>query len=156
VVVAVPPPLVVQGDDEEVLPLEGVQHRPAARSTGQGVAEAAGQLVEHRGVEQELPHLVRLPVQHLLQQVVQNEAVVAGERIDEGGRPVRIARLGAPARRQRGQLQADRPSLGAGLQSGDVHGIEIQPHDVVEERAGLVGREAQVRGTELQEFATGT
>ena len=38
VVVAVPPALVVKGDDEHVLALEGLQHQLTVGATGQGVA----------------------------------------------------------------------------------------------------------------------
>jgi hypothetical protein len=73
VVVAVPPALVVEWDDEEVLALERLQHRLTVGATGQGVAEGAGHLIEHGGVEQERAYLVRLPVQDLLDEVVEDE-----------------------------------------------------------------------------------
>ena len=85
VVVAVPPALVVERDDEQVLALEGLEHRLTVGAAGQRVAEAAGQLVEHGGVEQERAHLVRLAVQHLLDEVVEDEPVAAGEGLDEPG-----------------------------------------------------------------------
>ena len=49
-VVAVPPPLVVERDDEQVLAVEGLQHRLTVGTTGQRVAQAAGQLVQHAGI----------------------------------------------------------------------------------------------------------
>jgi hypothetical protein len=49
VVVAIPPALVIERDDEQVLALEGLEHRLTVGPTGQGVAETAGQLVEHGG-----------------------------------------------------------------------------------------------------------
>ena len=44
VVVAVPPALVVERDDEQVLALEGLEHRLAVVAAGQRVAQRAGQL----------------------------------------------------------------------------------------------------------------
>ena len=85
VVVAVPPALVVERDDEQVLALEGLQHRLTVGATGQGVAQTAGQLVEHGGVEQERADLVRLPVQDLLDEVVEDEPMASGEGLDEPG-----------------------------------------------------------------------
>ena len=84
-------------------------------SAGDRVAERAGQPLEDRGVEQEGADLVGLPVEHLLDEVVHDVPVVAGEAGDElaTGRRDRAAtapRAGArrssprcrrPARRRR-------------------------------------------------------
>ncbi len=45
VVVAIPPPLVVQRDDEQIPALKGLQHRLTVGTTGQRVTEAARHLV---------------------------------------------------------------------------------------------------------------
>ena len=110
---------------------------------------------EHRGVEQEPANVVGLAVEHLLDQVVQDEAVAAGERVDEAGHPAGVPGAGAAAGRESGQLQPGGPSLGAVLEGGDVRRIEVEAHDVVEERVRLVGGEAQVRGAQLEELAAG-
>ncbi len=155
VVVAIPPALVVERDHEQVLALEGLQHRLTVGTTGQGVAEPAGHLVEHGGVEQERAHLVRLPVQNLLDEVVEDEPMAARERLDEPSDivgPVGSAGMGAG--RQRGQLQPGRPPLGARLESGHECGLQPQPHHLVEEDLGFVGGEPEVRGPHLHELAT--
>jgi hypothetical protein len=90
-VVAVPPALVIKRDDEEVLALEGLQHRLAVRTTGDRVAQPGGELVEHRGVEQVCAYLLGLPVEYLLDEVVEDEPLAPRERLDEAGdvfRPV--------------------------------------------------------------------
>ena len=125
VVVAVPPALVVERDDEQVLALEGLQHRLTVGATGQGVAEAAGQLVEHGGVEQERAYLVRLPVQHLLDEVVEDEPMASGERLDEPGDVAPVGGAGTGPGRQRGQLQPGRPPLGARLERGHERGLQL-------------------------------
>ena len=61
-----------------------------------------------------LAHLRRLARQHLLDQVVHDVAVVAGERGDER------ADVGTSLHGQRGQLQRGDPPLGARLQRRDV------------------------------------
>ena len=99
-VVAIPPALVVERDDEQVLALEGLEQRLTVGASGQGVAETAGQLVQHGGLEQERADLVRLPLQHLLDEVVEDEPMASGEGLDEPGD---VAGMGAG--RQRGQLQ---------------------------------------------------
>ncbi len=157
VVVAVPPALVVERDDEQVLALEGLEHRLTVGPTGQGVAETAGQLVEHGGVEQERADLVRLPVQDLLDEVVEDEPMASGEGLDEPGDVSgAVGRAGMGPGRQRGQLQPGRPPLGARLERGHECGIELQLHHLVEERLRFVGGEPEVGGPHLHELATRT
>ena len=87
VVVAVPLPLVVERDDEQVPALEDLQPLAAVVAAGERVAQRPRQLREHRGVEEEPANVLGLAVEHLLDQVVQDEAVAAGERVDEAGHP---------------------------------------------------------------------
>ena len=79
VVIAVPVAAVVERDEEQVRPIELLERRPPAGSAGDRVAERAGQPVEHRGLQQERSDLFGLAVEHLLDEVVDDEAVVAGE-----------------------------------------------------------------------------
>ena len=90
-----------------------------------------------------------LALQDLLDQVVDDVAVVAGEAGDEAGDVV------AALHRQRRQLERGDPALGAPLQRGDVLGRQRQPHHVVEVGRGLVGGEAQVGGADLDQLAAG-
>ena len=70
--------------------------------------------LEDRRLQQEAAHVLRLTLQHLLDQVVDDVAVVPGEAGDEGGDVV-------PAlHRQRRQLERGDPPLGAPVQGGDV------------------------------------
>jgi hypothetical protein len=79
VVVAVPLPMVVERDEEQVGPLQRHQPRRAAGLTGDGVAQPTGEPVEDGGPQQEAAHVGGLAGQHLLGQVVHDEPVVAGE-----------------------------------------------------------------------------
>ena len=152
-VVAVPLPLVVEGDDEQVPALEDLQRLAAVVAAGERVAQRAGHLLEHRGVEEEPANVAGLAVEHLLDQVVQDEAVAAGERVDKAGHPTGVPGVSAAAGRESGQLQPGGPSLGAVLEGGDVRRIEVEAHDVIEECVRLLGGEAQVRGAQLKELA---
>jgi hypothetical protein len=58
--------------------------------------------------------------------------------------------------RQRRQLQPRRPPLGMRLERGHEPGLQLQPHDLVEEHLRLVGGEPEVRGPHLHELATRT
>ena len=73
-----------------------------------------------------------LALQDLLDQVVDDEAVVAGESGDEAGDVV------TSLHRQRGQLERGDPAFGPALQRRDVR-AEVQAHDLVEVSRGLVG-----------------
>ena len=94
-----------------------------------------------------LPDAFGLTLQHLLDQVVDDVAVVAGEAGDEAGDVV------APLHRERRQLQRGDPALGAPLQRGDVACRQVQAHHLVEVGRRLVGREAQVGGADLDQLA---
>src|SRR5262249_3178953 len=153
VVVAVPLPLVVEGDDEQVLALEDLEPLAAVVAAGERVAQRTSQLREHGGVEEEPANVLGLAAEPLLDQGVQDEAVAAGERVDEAGHARSVPGAGVAAGRQGGQLQPGGPSLGAVLERGDVRRIEVEAHDVVEERVRLAGGEAQVRGAQLEELA---
>ena len=93
------------------------------------------------------PDMVGLTLQDLFHQVVDDVAVVTGEARDEARDVV------AALHRERRQLERGDPALGAPLQRGDVARGQVQPHHLVEVRGGLVGREAQVGGTDLDELA---
>ena len=96
-------------------------------------------------------YVVRLPVQNLLDEVVEDEAMASGEGIDEPGDvfgPVAGARMGPG--RQAGQLQPGRPPLGARLERGHECGLQPEPHHLVEEHLRLVGGEPEVRGPHLR------
>ena len=72
--------------------------------------------------------------------------MAAGERLDEA---VQLARALC---RQGRELQARRPALGALLERGDVVGLQLEPHHLVEERGRLRLGEAQVVGADLQQL----
>ena len=83
VVIAVPATLIVERNDEEVPPFQGTQHRLAVASPGDGITERAAQPVEDAGVQEELSNVVGEALQDLLDQVVDDVAVVAREPGDE-------------------------------------------------------------------------
>ena len=91
----------------------------AVGAAGDGVAQRPGEPVEDGGAEQEVADLARLPGQHLVGQVVDDEPVAAGERLDEAGD---LGRARDAAQREGGELQAGDPALGALLERLDVGG----------------------------------
>ena len=61
-------------------------------------------------------------------------------------------RVGIAAQRQRGELKAGDPALGALLEGVHVGGVEVQAHRLVEELLRLVRGEAQVGAAHLDEL----
>ena len=70
--------------------------------------------LQDRRAEQEVLHLLRLALHHLLDEVVDDVAVVPGEAGDE------VRGVVAALHRQRGQLERGDPALGASLERRDV------------------------------------
>ena len=149
VVIAVPVASIVEGDEEQVRAVELLQRRSPVGAQGDGVAQPAGEAVEHRGLQEERSDRFGLAVEHLLDEVVDDEAVVAGEVLDE---PVDVV---AALQRQRRELERSDPALGSGTERVDVTGGEVQTHRVVEVRRCLVVRESQVRGANLRQLPAG-
>ena len=148
VVIAVPLPPVVERNQEQVAAIEGLEHGLAAALPGDRVAQRAVEPVQDGGVQQELADLAGLALQHLLDQVVDDVAVVPREAGDEPGDVV------SSLHRQRRQLQGGDPPFGTPLQRRHVRGRQLQAHHLVEVRRSLVRREPQVGGTDLDQLAT--
>ena len=79
VVVAVPEAAIVERDEEEVRPIEPLEHRLPATATGDRIAQRPGEPVHDGGLEQEASDFLGLAFQHLLGEVVDDETVIAGE-----------------------------------------------------------------------------
>ncbi len=84
-VVAVPLPLVVQGDQEHVGVEQPFQQGMAVCAPGDRVAQITAQPVQDRRLQQEMLDLFRLPVEHFFGEVAQNEPVAAAQGGDETG-----------------------------------------------------------------------
>jgi hypothetical protein len=83
VVVPVPDAAVVEGKEEQSGPLEGHQHRVPVAAAGDRVTQRPAEAVEEGGADEEVPRLDWLMSQHLVDQVVDDVPVVAGEPFDE-------------------------------------------------------------------------
>jgi hypothetical protein len=147
VVVAPPAAHLVERDQEQVGPLDRLQHRLAVAATGDGVAQFPRQSIEHRRLQQEGPHLGRLTFQHLVGQVVQDVAVAPRERRHEA------LDVGPPSKRQRRELEPGRPPFGpfGERRHGGVGQGHVGTDRLAEQCGGLIEGEAQVVGAELGE-----
>jgi len=148
VVVPVPLSAIVEGDEEQVRPLEGFEGGPGVAAARHCGAQRRGQAVQDRALQQERPDIVALAVQDLVDEVVDDEAVVAGELGDERRRVV-------PALQgQGGKLQGGDPPFGPGFEGVHVRCGEIQCHRVVQVGRRLLRGEAEIGRTDLQELAS--
>ena len=86
-VIAVPTPLVVQGDEEQVGVFEIFQgFLPGTRGVEQnGITQGARHPVEDGRAQQERLDAFGLLPEDFFHQIVQHEMVAAGERSDEAG-----------------------------------------------------------------------
>src|SRR5208283_2062434 len=82
-VIAKPAASFVKRDDEEVLPLEGIDDRRGVTRPGHRIAERRAEPAENSGPGEELPDLGGLLAENFLGQEIGDEPVVAGELPDE-------------------------------------------------------------------------
>ena len=117
-----------------------------AGGADEGVGERAVHPLEDRGAQQQPPHLVGLPLEHLGQQVLGDGALAAGELGDE---PLG---LGMPASESAASRSpAAQPSVRAW--SSDTPWSESATPDVGEQLPRLLEREAQIGGPHLGQLA---
>ena len=147
VVIAVPLAAVVERHEEQVGPVERFERGLASVLLGDGIAQRTRQTVQNRGVQQEFAHVVRLPLEHLLDQVVHDVAVVTCESFDE------VRDVVATLHRERRQLECRDPAFGPPFEDAELVWREMQAHDVVEVRRRLVRREPQIGRADLDELA---
>ena len=147
--VAPPAPDLVQGDQEQIRPLQPLQHLLAPGSAGDRITQRPTQPLQHTGRQQKLAHQRGLAVQDLGGQIVQDRTVAAREAGHEPGR------VGVVAQRQPGQLEAGGPAFGAGGQGG--HRLVGQGLAGVpgQQGGGFGGAKAQVGGADLGQLAAG-
>ena len=110
------------------------------------VGERAVDALEDAGAQQQRAHLGRLAGEHLVEQVVGDRALAAGELGDEARGRV-VAR-----ERQRRQPQPGRPALGALVQAADVARVDRDARPG-QQLARLLGGEVQVGGAQLEQVA---
>ena len=86
------PALVIERNDEQVAPLQGLQHPSAILLPGvltgcsaNGVAQGAGQAAEDGCLHQEGLDAFGLLLQDFFKQVIQHKMVAAGEGLDKAG-----------------------------------------------------------------------
>ena len=163
VVIAVPAAIIVEGNHEQVRPLEALQHRltasvrrtacarrtlpghPAALS--HGIAQGAAQPFEETGPEQEGERGGSQARQHLLGHEVEQEAVAGAEPANHG------ACVRAIADRQAGELDGRGPALGQRHQRLDIRRVELHAESEPQEFGRFPGAETKVLGPDLQQGA---
>jgi hypothetical protein len=148
-VVAVPLAPAVEGDEEEVRPLEVGEHSLRVRRAEHRVAGPCREPVEDGRSQQEVPLLVLDGLEHLGGQVVGDVAMGRGELADA------VPGLADPGKPQRRKADPCRPALGSRDEDLDVlarHGDAGPRH---EQLVRLVVGEGSVLRAQFPESASG-
>jgi hypothetical protein len=100
VMVAVPAPVIIERESEQVRALESFKDRlRACFAAGYQIAQRAAQQVEYGGLEEKIFDLLGLAVDRFFQQVIQDLAMAARKAAYKAGC------IGAALQRERGKLQ---------------------------------------------------
>ena len=110
------------------------------------VAERTGEAVEDRGVHEEVDHAAGERLHQLVADVLDDVAVVAGERL-RGGDEIRFV-----PETERREVEAGRPSLGPLDEDPGDRRVGVDPREG-QERGGFRIRHRQVVGVELEQGA---
>ena len=136
-VIAIPLPARVQGDQEHVRVRELREHRGRVLAAENGVAQLRREPSQHRGAQQEVPGLGRERGQDLIGQVVADVPSAAGER------PHPLIGVLEVTKPQRRQVQPRRPALRALDEQLDALVGQLDPL-ADEQLTRLVDRERQL------------
>ena len=135
----------VQGDEKHRPVEEPVKHSRGDLQARDGVAQIGRQPVEDGGLQEELAHGWLLLVDHLVQQVLRDQVVTAGERLDE---PRDVPR---GSQRDRGQLQPCRPPVGALDEERHLRIGEGGSRHVLQQGLGVGLRKRQIGPADLDQ-----
>ena len=149
VVVAVPRPVLVGWDKEQVLSLQPLDELGGVGAPGDRVTQRRGEPVKDGGLQQEPLDFGRLMIEYLFGQEVRDEPVVAGELIDEAMR-----QWMAP-QRQCGQVHAGRPALCPREQGAHVRAAERDSRHHGHELPHLRAAEAELGHPDIGDLARG-
>ena len=148
VMVAIPLATIVERHEEHIRLDRALQHRLPVRVAGDSVGRWPAQPGQDRRSEEELSDGIGLALQDLLDQVVDDVAIVAREACDE------LGRVSATLHRERGELEGCDPAFGARLEHRDVRRRQVQAHHLVQVGDCLLCREPEVARADLGEPAT--
>ena len=146
VVVAICLPGRFEWDEEHRLPVQLVKQAARVACPRDGVAELGREPIEHRGVEQEVPHLRILAFNHLVEQVLRDEVVAPRERLDERGG------IRCVTQRDGRQLQPDRPTVRAVHEAAHQFVGQLTLCHVLDELAGLRIPEGEIGAPDLHDL----
>jgi hypothetical protein len=130
--------------DGDVAAREAGQHRGGVAGFQHGVAQRRGQSREDRGAAQERELVLCQIAEHLVTDVGGEQPIAPTELVD------RLRRAILLLDRQRGEVQADGPSLRQGHQPIDLAGFEPDAR-AVEQHRRLEPRHGQLARSELHE-----
>ena len=133
VVIPVPATAVVEGNEEEVRPLQHFEDRLGVAAASDSGAQLGAEPAQDRGLQEEGPHVVGLAVEHFVGEIVDDEPVVTGEGLDERGTVV-PALEGESSELKRGD-----PAFRSAFEGVDVAVSQVEAHGIVQVGGCLFG-----------------
>ena len=149
-VVAIPLSLLVEGHQEQVGPLQEVEHGLAPILLPHGITEWRAQSIQDAGLQQEILDIFTLTIQHLFQQVVHDIVMAATERRDEG------LWIITTLQGECGELQSGDPAFGTCMQERTLLCRKWKSHRLHEECGRFLLREPEIAGTYFQQVISST
>src|SRR5215208_678314 len=148
-VVAIPLPLLVQGNHEQVGAGELAQEHSRILPACHRVAERTRHRPQDRGLEQKLPHFLGEASQNLLSQQTDDVTVGAPERLDKGVLVLLVLQG------EGGEVDPRRPPFGPLEQNREVVRADVQSHLLVQQALGFLLCEGQLLGAYLAHLSPG-
>ena len=136
-------PVSVQIDNEEVGGTASLEQSDAVVGLPDLVAQLRIEPLQDGDVQQEVPQILGLAVEHLAEEVARHQLIVPGESFDEAARIVDVGD------REEGETQSTGPSLGAAGEQFDVVLVQVRRSHQVDQLRHLVPSEAQIPGIDL-------
>src|SRR5579859_855897 len=146
VVIAVPLPLIVQGEQKEIGLFQPLEHHLPLRLACHRLTERPTEMLQNGSLEQEALHVRRLARQYLLGQVVNDETVRTCERLHK------MRYVLTALQRERSQLEASNPAFGACFKRHYVLSRKLDSARLRKEGGGFLLREAQVSCANLDQL----
>lgn len=106
-VISEPLAMIIQGDQEQLIPLQAIQQVLAVTLPRQGIAQVGVELIEYRGLLEKALQVFRQTVENILGEIIGDIAFGAAE-FGKKRRPVAV-----PLQGQHRQVQRGDPALGA-------------------------------------------
>jgi hypothetical protein len=145
--VPIPPACIIQRYKEEIGLFQLLQDRLAILASRQGITKGSGEPLEHGCLEKKTLNALRLSLEDLFHEIVENMAVAASKVV------YKIRDILSALQRYRGHLQTRDPAFCVGRESGNGISGELQARLMPEKAASFFFGKTQLGGPQLYQLA---